>query len=51
VQAVVDLNNAKARMGELGKVLSGVRLEVARAAEKAGLLWFDVHEGRWRIQG
>lgn len=48
-QAVVDLNNAKARMGELDKVLSGVRLEVAKAAEKAGLLWFDAREGRWRI--
>ena len=48
-QAVVDLNNAKARMGELGKVLSGVRLEVARVAEKAGLLWFDAREGRWKI--
>ena len=48
-QAVVDLNNAKARIGELDKALSGVRLEVARAAEKAGLLWFDASEGRWRI--
>ena len=48
-QAVVDLNNAKTRMGELGKVLSGVRLEVAKAAEKAGLLWFDAREGRWKI--
>ena len=26
-----------------------LRLEVAKAAEKTGLLWFDVHEGRWRI--
>lgn len=49
-QAVVDLNSAKARMGELGKVLSGVRLEVAKAAEKAGLLWFDAGEGKWKIQ-
>jgi len=48
-QAVVDLNNAKARMGELDKALSGVRLEVAKAAEKAGLLWFDAGEGRWKI--
>jgi len=48
-QAVVELNGAKAKVGEVGKVLSGVRLEVAKAAEKAGLLWFDVHEGRWRI--
>jgi len=28
-----------------------LRLEVAKVAEKAGLLWFDAHEGRWRIQG
>jgi len=48
-QAVVDLNNAKARIGELDKTLSGVRLEVARAAEKAGLLWFDAGEGKWKI--
>jgi RecG-like helicase len=47
-QLVVELNSAGARMGELDKVLSGEKLETARVAERAGLLWYDSREKRWR---
>jgi hypothetical protein len=47
-QLVVDLNNSNARMGELEKVLSGERLDTARKAIEAGLLWYDSKEKRWR---
>jgi hypothetical protein len=35
-------------MGELDKVLSGEKLETAKVAERAGLLWYDSREKRWR---
>jgi hypothetical protein len=47
-QLVVDLNNAGAKMGELDKALSGERLETAKIAVEAGLLWYDNREKRWR---
>lgn len=47
-QLVVDLNNASAKMGELEKILSGERLDIARKAVEAGLLWFDSKDKRWR---
>jgi hypothetical protein len=47
-QVVAELNSAGAKMGELDRVLSGEKLETARAAERAGLLWYDSREGRWR---
>ena len=47
-QAVVDLNNSEAKLADLEKVLTGDRLNVARAAIEAGLLWFDSKEKRWR---
>jgi len=47
-QLVVDLNNAGAKMGELEKVLSGEKLETAKVAVEAGLMWFDNKEKRWR---
>jgi hypothetical protein len=47
-QLVVDLNNSNARMGELERILSGERLDIARKAVDAGLLWYDSKEKRWR---
>ena len=47
-QLVVDLNSAGARMGELDKVLAGEKLETAKAAVDAGLLWFSSKEQRWQ---
>jgi hypothetical protein len=47
-QLVVDLNNSNAKMGELEKILSGERLDIARKAVDAGLLWYDSKEKRWR---
>jgi hypothetical protein len=47
-QLVVELNSAGAKMGELERVLSGEKLNTARVAERAGLLWYDSRERRWR---
>jgi hypothetical protein len=47
-QLVVDLNNSNAKMGELEKILSGEKLDTARKAIEAGLLWYDSREKRWR---
>jgi hypothetical protein len=47
-QLVVDLNSSNARMGELENVLSGERLDIARKAIEAGLLWYDSRERRWK---
>jgi hypothetical protein len=47
-QVIVDLNNAGAKMGELNKVLSGEKLETAKVAVEAGLMWYDSKETRWR---
>jgi ribosomal protein L17 len=47
-QIVVELNSAGVKMGEFEKVLSGEKLNTARIAEKAGLLWYDNREKRWR---
>jgi TolA-binding protein len=47
-QLIVDLNSAGAKMGELEKVLSGERLETAKVAIEAGLMWYDNKEKRWR---
>jgi hypothetical protein len=47
-QVIVDLNNAGAKTGELEKVLSGEKLETAKVAVEAGLLWYDSKEKRWR---
>jgi hypothetical protein len=47
-QLVVDLNNTGAKMGELDKALSGERLETAKIAVEAGLMWYDNKEKRWR---
>jgi hypothetical protein len=47
-QLIVDLNNAGAKMGELDKVLDGERLETAKIAIEAGLMWHDNKEKRWR---
>jgi hypothetical protein len=47
-QLVVELNSAGAKMGELDRVLSGEKLDTARVAERAGLLWYDSREKRWR---
>jgi hypothetical protein len=47
-QLIVDLNSAGAKMGELDSVLSGEKLDTARIAERAGLLWYDNREKRWR---
>jgi hypothetical protein len=51
-QAVVDLNNSRASDArDFEKVLEGdaVKLEVAKAAYEAGLLWYDGKQRRWRI--
>jgi hypothetical protein len=34
-------------MGELDKVLTGEKLETAKVAVEAGLLWFSSKEQRW----
>jgi hypothetical protein len=47
-QVIVDLNNVGAKMEELDKVLSGERLETAKIAIEAGLMWYDNKEKRWR---
>jgi hypothetical protein len=47
-QLIVELNSAGAKMGEFDKVLSGEKLNIARVAERAGLLWYDSREKRWR---
>jgi hypothetical protein len=47
-QLIVDLNNAGAKMGELDKVLGGEKLETAKIAIEAGLMWYDNKEKRWR---
>jgi len=47
-QLIVDLNNAGAKMGELDKVLGGEKLETAKVAIEAGLMWYDNKEKRWR---
>jgi hypothetical protein len=50
-QVLVDLNNSKAGVNDLEKVLAGDKdkLEVGKAAYEAGILWFDGKQGRWRI--
>lgn len=50
-QVIVDLNNSKAGVNDLEKVLAGDKdkLEVGKAAYEAGILWFDGKQGRWRI--
>jgi hypothetical protein len=49
-QAVVDLNSAGAGAKDVEKVLAGdsVKLEVAKAAHEAGLLWYSSQEKRWK---
>jgi hypothetical protein len=49
-QVVVDLNNSKAGVNDLEKVLAGDKnkLEVAKASYEAGLMWYDNREKRWR---
>jgi predicted DNA-binding protein len=49
-QVVVDLNNSKAGVNDLEKVLAGDKdkLEVAKASYEAGLMWYDNKEKRWR---
>jgi hypothetical protein len=47
-QIVVELNSTGAKMGELDKVLTGEKLETAKIAIEAGLMWYDNREKRWR---
>jgi hypothetical protein len=47
-EIVVELNDAGVKMGELDRALSGEKLETAKIAERAGLLWYDAKEKRWR---
>jgi hypothetical protein len=47
-QIIVELNSSNAEMGDLERVLSGEKLEIARAAVEAGLMWYDSKEKRWR---
>jgi len=47
-QIVVELNSTNAGMGDLERVLSGEKLEIARTAVEAGLMWYDSKEKRWR---
>jgi hypothetical protein len=47
-QLVADLNDAGAKMGGLDKVLTGEKLETAKVAVEAGLLWFSSKEQRWQ---
>ena len=47
-QIVVELNSAGVKMGELDRALSREKLEIAKRAVEAGLLWYDNKEKRWR---
>jgi predicted transcriptional regulator len=47
-QLVVELNSSNARMGELENVLSGEKLNIAKQAIEAGLLWYDSREKWWK---
>jgi hypothetical protein len=47
-EIVVELNKAGVGFGELDRALSGEKLDTARVAQRAGLLWFDFKEKRWR---
>ncbi|MCC5990116.1 MAG: hypothetical protein LM558_01210 [Thermosphaera sp.] len=47
-QIVVELNSSNAGMDDLERVLSGEKLEIARTAVEAGLMWYDNKEKRWR---
>jgi len=49
-QAVVDLNSAGAGARDMEKALAGdgVKLEVAKTAHEAGLLWYNSREKRWK---
>jgi hypothetical protein len=47
-ELVAELNSAGAKMGELERVLSGEKLNTARAAMEAGLLWYDSREKMWK---
>jgi hypothetical protein len=49
-QAVVDLNSSGAGARDMERVLAGdsVKLEVAKAAYEAGLLWHSSQEKRWK---
>jgi hypothetical protein len=47
-QLVVELNSSNTKMGELEGVLSGEKLNIAKQAIEAGLLWYDSREKRWR---
>jgi hypothetical protein len=49
-QIVVDLNGAGAGARDMEKVLAGdsVKLEAAKAAYEAGLLWYSSQEKRWK---
>jgi hypothetical protein len=47
-EIVVELNKAGVGFGELDRALSGEKLDTARVAQRAGLLWFDFKDKRWR---
>jgi hypothetical protein len=49
-QAVADLNGNGAGAKDMEKVLAGdtAKLEVAKAAHEAGLLWYNLQEKRWK---
>jgi hypothetical protein len=47
-QLIVDLNNADVKLNELDKALSGEKLETAKIAVEAGLMWYDNREKRWK---
>jgi hypothetical protein len=49
-QAVADLNSAGAGAKDMEKALAGdgVKLEVAKTAHEAGLLWYSSQEKRWK---
>jgi hypothetical protein len=49
-QIIVDLNSAGAGARDMERVLAGdsVKLEVAKAAYEAGLLWYGSREKRWK---
>jgi hypothetical protein len=49
-QAIVDLNSSGAGARDMERVLAGdsVKLEAARAAYEAGLLWYSSQEKRWK---
>jgi hypothetical protein len=50
-RVMVGLNGADAGAGDFERVLEAdpVKLEVAKAAYEAGLLWYDGKQRRWRI--